>query len=117
MSWLSCSCSFCDFATSFSASVAKFFFAFASFAVSYMIQNGVLMAYGARPKSANLWSSLNSQIMLGGLRVPLLQVAQGDARDRVAGDDHEEAPLLEQSLGTFSGLFGSLLETALNDLR
>jgi branched-chain amino acid transport system permease protein len=46
----------------------------ASFAVSYMIQNGVLMLYGARPKSANLWSGLNTQIMMGGLRVPLLQV-------------------------------------------
>ena len=46
----------------------------ASFAVSYMIQNGVLMAYGARPKSANLWPALTSQIMVSGLRVPLLQV-------------------------------------------
>ena len=46
----------------------------ASFAVSYMIQNGVLMAYGARPKSANLWPGLTAQIVVGGLRVPLLQV-------------------------------------------
>jgi branched-chain amino acid transport system permease protein len=46
----------------------------ASFAVSYMIQNGVLMLYGARPKSANLWPALDVQIMVGGLRVPLLQV-------------------------------------------
>jgi branched-chain amino acid transport system permease protein len=46
----------------------------ASFAVSYVIQNGILMVYGARPKSANLWSGLTAQIMLGELRVPLLQV-------------------------------------------
>jgi branched-chain amino acid transport system permease protein len=46
----------------------------ASFAVSYMIQNGVLMLYGARPKSANLWPALDTQILVGGLRVPLLQV-------------------------------------------
>lgn len=46
----------------------------ASFAVSYMIQNGVLMAYGARPKSANLWPGLTAQILVGGVRVPLLQV-------------------------------------------
>ena len=46
----------------------------ASFAVSYMIQNGILMLYGARPKSANLWPSLDTQVMIEGLRVPLLDV-------------------------------------------
>lgn len=46
----------------------------ASFAVSYMIQNGILMVYGARPKSANLWPGLDTQIMAGGLRIPLLDV-------------------------------------------
>ena len=46
----------------------------ASFAVSYVIQNGILMIYGARPKAANLWSGLNSAMMIGDLRVPLLQV-------------------------------------------
>ena len=46
----------------------------ASFAVSYFIQNAVLMIYGARPKAINLWSGLNQQIMIGELRVPLLQV-------------------------------------------
>ncbi len=45
-----------------------------SFAVSYLIQNGVLMIYGARPKAVNLWSGLDEQIMLGAVRVPLLQI-------------------------------------------
>lgn len=46
----------------------------ASFAVSYVIQNGILMIYGARPKAANLWAGLGTPIMLGELRVPLLHV-------------------------------------------
>jgi branched-chain amino acid transport system permease protein len=46
----------------------------ASFAVSYMIQNGVLMIYGARPKAVNLWSPLTTQVNLGGLREPVLQL-------------------------------------------
>jgi branched-chain amino acid transport system permease protein len=46
----------------------------ASFAVSYVIQNGILMIYGARPKAANLWAGLDTPIMFGDLRVPLLQV-------------------------------------------
>lgn len=47
----------------------------ASFAVSYVIQNGILMIYGARPKSVNLWSDLSWQLPLGdSLHVPLLQV-------------------------------------------
>ena len=46
----------------------------ASFAVSYIIQNGILMIYGSRPKAVNLWSELNTQILIGGLRLPLLQI-------------------------------------------
>jgi branched-chain amino acid transport system permease protein len=46
----------------------------ASFAVSYIIQNGILMIYGSRPKAVNLWSELNTQIQIGGLRLPLLQI-------------------------------------------
>ena len=46
----------------------------ASFAASYVIQNGILMVYGARPKAANLWSGLDTPIMLGDLRIPLLQI-------------------------------------------
>ncbi len=46
----------------------------ASFAVSYIIQNGVLMAYGSRPKAANLWPELATQVQFAGLRVPVLQL-------------------------------------------
>jgi branched-chain amino acid transport system permease protein len=46
----------------------------ASFAVSYIIQNGILMVYGSRPKAINLWSELNTQILVGDLRLPLLQI-------------------------------------------
>lgn len=46
----------------------------ASFAVSYIIQNAVLMAYGSRPKSVDLWSGANSQVFIGDLRVPMLQL-------------------------------------------
>jgi branched-chain amino acid transport system permease protein len=46
----------------------------ASFAVSYIIQNGVLMAYGSRPKAVDLWSGANTQVMIGNLRVPMLQL-------------------------------------------
>ena len=34
----------------------------ASFAVSYIIQNGILMVYGARPKAVDLWSGANTQV-------------------------------------------------------
>lgn len=46
----------------------------ASFAVSYIIQNGVMMAYGSRPKAVDLWSGANTQILIGDLRVPMLQL-------------------------------------------
>jgi len=46
----------------------------ASFAVSYIIQNGVLMAYGSRPKAVDLWSGANTQVYIGHLRVPMLQL-------------------------------------------
>jgi branched-chain amino acid transport system permease protein len=46
----------------------------ASFAVSYIIQNAVLVYYGARPKAVDLWSDANTQIMIGELRVPMLQL-------------------------------------------
>ncbi|KJF70618.1 branched-chain amino acid ABC transporter permease [Agrobacterium arsenijevicii] len=45
-----------------------------SFAVSYIIQNGILTIYGARSKSVNLWSGLNQQLALGDLRISLLQL-------------------------------------------
>ncbi len=46
----------------------------ASFAVSYIIQNGVLMAYGSRHKAVDLWSGANTQVLIGTLRVPMLQL-------------------------------------------
>lgn len=46
----------------------------ASFAVSYIIQNGILMFYGARPKAVDFWSGANTQIYIGPLRVPMLQL-------------------------------------------
>ncbi len=46
----------------------------ASFAVSYIIQNAILMSYGARPKAVDFWSGANSQIVVGSLRVPMLQL-------------------------------------------
>ncbi len=46
----------------------------ASFAVSYVIQNGILTIYGGRAKSVNLWNGLNQELMLGDLRVPILQL-------------------------------------------
>lgn len=46
----------------------------ASFAVSYIIQNAVLVYYGARPKAVDLWSGANTQVLIGELRVPMLQL-------------------------------------------
>ncbi|MER8447851.1 branched-chain amino acid ABC transporter permease [Mesorhizobium sp. M1066] len=46
----------------------------ASFAVSYIIQSGILMVYGSRPKAINLWAGMNGQVMIGDLRVPTLQL-------------------------------------------
>jgi branched-chain amino acid transport system permease protein len=46
----------------------------ASFGVSYLIQNSVLLIYGARPKAIDLWPALNSQLSFAGLRIPLIQI-------------------------------------------
>jgi branched-chain amino acid transport system permease protein len=46
----------------------------ASFAAGYIIQNGILMIYGSRPKAINLWSSLSRQVEIGALHVPQLQL-------------------------------------------
>lgn len=46
----------------------------ASFAVGYVIQNTILMVYGARPKAIDVWSNLQQQITIGDLRVPQLQL-------------------------------------------
>ncbi|PBB86826.1 branched-chain amino acid ABC transporter permease [Mesorhizobium sp. WSM3876] len=44
-----------------------------SFALGYIIQNLLMMVYGARPKAIGLWSSLTQATELGGIRIPLLQ--------------------------------------------
>lgn len=46
----------------------------ASFAVSSVIQNGIIMLYGSRPKAVNLWPILNLQLRYGDLRLPLTQI-------------------------------------------
>jgi branched-chain amino acid transport system permease protein len=46
----------------------------ASFALGYIIQNVILMFYGARPKAVDLWSGLSQQVEIGQIRVPQLQL-------------------------------------------
>ncbi len=46
----------------------------ASFSVGYIIQNTILVIYGARPKTIDLWSSLGEQVHFGAVRVPRLEV-------------------------------------------
>ena len=45
-----------------------------SFAMGYVIQNLIMMTYGARPKALGLGASLTRIVDLGGFRVPLLQL-------------------------------------------
>ncbi len=47
----------------------------ASFAVSYLIQHIVLIVFGSRPTGVDFLSSFNQSIELGGLRIPMLQLA------------------------------------------
>ena len=47
----------------------------ASFAVSYLLQHLVLLIFGSRPTGVDFLSTLNQSIELGGLRIPLLQLA------------------------------------------
>jgi len=46
----------------------------ASFSLGYIIQNTILVTYGARPKTIDLWSSLGEQLHFGAVRVPRLEV-------------------------------------------
>ena len=46
----------------------------ASFSLGYIIQNTILVIYGARPKTIDLWSSLGEQVHFGSVRVPRLEV-------------------------------------------
>lgn len=46
----------------------------ASFAASFIIQNVLLMVYGAREKAVDLWPDLIRQVEIGGLHVPKLEL-------------------------------------------
>lgn len=46
----------------------------ASFAVSYFIQNSLIMIYSSRPKGVSLWPFLSESVYIGGIRLQLLQV-------------------------------------------
>jgi branched-chain amino acid transport system permease protein len=46
----------------------------ASFAVSFLIQNAILVIYGGRPKSAGILDGLAETVTLGGLRVAGIEV-------------------------------------------
>lgn len=46
----------------------------ASFAVSYFIQNALIMVYGSRPRGIDLWPFLQSSVGIAGLRLQLLQM-------------------------------------------
>ncbi|RBP14002.1 amino acid/amide ABC transporter membrane protein 1 (HAAT family) [Roseiarcus fermentans] len=46
----------------------------ASFALSYVIQNAIMVIYGARPKSVNLWPVLGDQTHVGPLTIPNLNL-------------------------------------------
>jgi branched-chain amino acid transport system permease protein len=46
----------------------------ASFAVSYVIQNALIMIYGARPKAVDFWSAVDQQqLIVGPTRMPLVE--------------------------------------------
>ncbi|WP_138468822.1 branched-chain amino acid ABC transporter permease [Poseidonocella sp. HB161398] len=46
----------------------------ASFTVSYILQNTILMVYGSQARGVNLWYGLTRQIQWEGLRIPLIQI-------------------------------------------
>ncbi|MBN8995060.1 MAG: branched-chain amino acid ABC transporter permease [Rhizobiales bacterium] len=46
----------------------------ASFALGYFLQSSLLLVFGSRPKSVNLWSQLNVPVVLGGAETSLLQI-------------------------------------------
>jgi branched-chain amino acid transport system permease protein len=45
-----------------------------SFALSYFLQNAVIIIYGGRAKSVNLWPALMEPILIAGVRIPKLQM-------------------------------------------
>src|SRR6185369_13165808 len=44
------------------------------FAVSYFLENAVIMIYGGRPKTMNLWQGLMEPILVADVRIPKLQI-------------------------------------------
>lgn len=46
----------------------------ASFALSFFLQNAIIMIYGGRPKGVNLWPELGNAIFVGRVRLQLLQL-------------------------------------------
>jgi len=46
----------------------------ASFALGVVIQNGLLVAYGGRPKAISLWPDLGKPVAVPGAEVPMLQI-------------------------------------------
>jgi branched-chain amino acid transport system permease protein len=45
-----------------------------SFALSYFLENAVIMIYGGRAKAVNLWPDLMAPILVAGVRIPKLQI-------------------------------------------
>jgi branched-chain amino acid transport system permease protein len=45
-----------------------------SFALGYIIQNTIIVVYDGRPKAIGIWPGLGEAIVLGGLRVPRLEI-------------------------------------------
>jgi branched-chain amino acid transport system permease protein len=45
-----------------------------SFALSYFLENAVIMIYGGRAKAVNLWQGLMEPIVIMGVRIPELQI-------------------------------------------
>ena len=45
-----------------------------SFALSYFLENAVIMTYGGRAKAVNIWPQLMDPVLLAGVRIPKLQI-------------------------------------------
>ena len=42
--------------------------------LSYFLENAVIMIYGGRPKTMNLWQGLMEPILVADVRIPKLQI-------------------------------------------
>ncbi len=45
-----------------------------SFALSFFFEHAVIMIYGGRPKAVNIWEGLIEPVVIGGVRIPQLQI-------------------------------------------